>query len=142
MQTRRSLAAIALAFGLVVAACGSPAPAETTAPEEAGVVGSNPLEVTVSDHAFERLGIETAPISAATGGALSVPYAAILYDPDGKTWVYAQAEARVFVRTPVDIDRIADGVATLKSGPAAGTAVVVVGTEELYGAESGVGDPE
>src|SRR5690242_3749103 len=133
MQSRRSLAAIALAFGLVVAACGSSAPAETTAPEEAGVVGSNKLEVTVSDHAFERLGIQTAPIATATGGVLSVPYAAILYDPDGKTWVYAQAEARVFVRTPVDVERIADGVATLKSGPAAGTAVVVVGTEELYG---------
>jgi hypothetical protein len=141
MQTRRSLAAIALAFGLVVAACGSSAPAETTAPEEAGVVGSNPLEVTVSDHAFQRLGIQTAPITA-SGGALSVPYAAILYDPDGKTWVYTQSQARVFVRTPVDVERIADGVATLKSGPAAGTAVVVVGTEELYGAESGVGDPE
>ena len=141
MQTRRSFAAVALAFGLVLAACGSLAPAETTAPEEAGVVGSNPLEVTVSDHAFERLGIETAPI-AATGGTLSVPYAAILYDPEGKTWVYAQSQARVFVRTPVDVERIADGVATLKSGPAAGTAVVVVGTEELYGAESGVGDPE
>lgn len=142
MQTRRSIATIAIAFGLAVTACGSPAPSETAAPEEAGVAGTNPLEVTVSEHAFERLGIKTEPIATGSGGALSVPYAAILYDPDGKTWVYAQADARVFVRTPVDVDRIADGVATLKSGPAAGTAVVVVGTEELYGAESGVGDPE
>ena len=39
---------------------------------------------------------------------------------------------------PVAIDQIKGTTVFLKKGPVAGTNVVVVGTDELYGAETGV----
>lgn len=68
-------------------------------------------------------------------GKLSVSYWAILYDSTGKTWVYTNPEARVYVRQAVTVERINGAVALLSDGPAAGTVVVTTGAEELYGAE-------
>jgi len=48
----------------------------------------------------------------------------------------------VFVRTQVRVDRIDGDVALLLDGPPSGTSVVTVGLAELFGAETGVGDPE
>jgi hypothetical protein len=142
MEHRRSILAFVASLAFLIAACGG-GPAETApAPEEAGVVGTNPLEVTVSSAAAKRLGIETMPIAADPGGRLAVPYSAILYDTEGKTWVYEQTQELVYVRTAVDVEAIDGDTVRLKNGPAAGTAVVTVGLAELYGAETGVGDPE
>jgi hypothetical protein len=71
-----------------------------------------------------------------------VPYAAVLYDAQGETWVYTNPEKLVFVRTQVKIDRIDGDVALLLEGPPSGTSIVTVGLAELFGAETGVGDPE
>ena len=68
-----------------------------------------------------------------------VPYSAVLYDRDGKTWVYTNPEPLVFVRHPVSIDYIEGDLAVLLEGPPAGTQVVMVGVAELFGAETGVG---
>ena len=46
------------------------------------------------------------------------------------------------MRTAVDVDAIEGDSVRLKSGLAAGATVVTVGLAELYGAETGVGDPE
>jgi hypothetical protein len=142
MRQRRSILAIVFVASLGLAGCGS-APAEPpAAPEEAGVQGDNPLEVTVSAEAMERLGIETTQIAGDSGGRTSVPYAAILYDTNGGTWVYTNPTEHVFVRTPVKVDAITGDTAVIGNGPPVGTAVVTVGLAELYGAETGVGDPE
>jgi hypothetical protein len=68
-----------------------------------------------------------------------IPYAAVLYDSKGKTWVYTNPEQFVFVRQPIAIDTIVEDEVILVSGPPAGTAVVTVGGAELYGTEFGVG---
>lgn len=68
-----------------------------------------------------------------------VPYSSIIYDVKGETWVYTNPEPLVFVRAPVKIDYIAGQTAYLTDGPAAGAKIVVNGTAELYGAETGVG---
>jgi hypothetical protein len=70
---------------------------------------------------------------------LEVPYAALLYEPGGETWVYTSPGEHAFVRAPVEVDRIDGGLATLRSGPPVGTPVVIVGVAELYGAELGIG---
>jgi hypothetical protein len=108
------------------------------------IEGSDLSRVTLTESAMRRLGVETA---AATEGKsprtesrqTAVPYAALLYDPQGNTWVYTSPQARVFVRASVDVDFIQNDVAYLKSGPAPGTNVATVGVAELYGTEFTVG---
>jgi multidrug efflux pump subunit AcrA (membrane-fusion protein) len=64
-----------------------------------------------------------------------VPYDAVIYGQHGETWVFVNPEPLVFVRQPIVIDYIEGDRAVLSEGPDAGTAVVVVGAEELYGSE-------
>jgi len=101
--------------------------------------GSKLSRVTLTQKAAERLDIKTAKVTVDDAGVITAPYAAVLYDVKGQTWVYTNPEPLVFVRHPVVIESIKGERATLKSGPAAGIAVVVVGASELYGAELGVG---
>ena len=68
-----------------------------------------------------------------------MPYAAVVYDPDGSTWVYTNPEGRTFVREPIVVTRIADDTAFLSDGPDVGTEVVTIGTAELYGVEQEIG---
>ena len=140
MQYRRRAFVVLFVASLALSGCGNssdPAPAPA---DEA--TGTNPLEVTVSARAAERLGIQTTEVKGTLAGRTSVPYAAVLYDAQGGTWVYATSEQDVFVRTQVRVDRIDGDVALLLDGPPSGTSVVTVGLAELYGAETGVGDPE
>ena len=142
MRQRRSFLAILVVAAIGFGGCGSTPAEPPAAPEEAGVQGNNPLEVTVSEQAAERLGIETAQVAAGNGGRTSVPYAAILYDTEGATWVYTNPSEHLYVRTPVKVDAIQGDTAMIETGPPAGTPIVTVGLAELYGAETGVGDPE
>jgi hypothetical protein len=140
MQYRRRALVVLFVASLALSGCGNssdpvPAPADEA-------TGTNPLEVTVSAKAAERLGIQTTEVKGTLAGRTSVPYAAVLYDAHGDTWVYATSEQDVFVRTQVRVDRIDGDVALLLDGPPSGTSVVTVGLAELYGAETGVGDPE
>ena len=68
-----------------------------------------------------------------------VPYAAVLYDAKGDTWVFTNPNPLTFVRHPIHIDYIEGDLAVLSDGPASGTAIVVVGAAELFGAETGIG---
>lgn len=86
----------------------------------------------------QRVGVKmTEPGS----GALKkvVPYAAVIYDVHGDTWVYTNPEPLVFVRSRVDIEYFDRDMAVLRDGPELGTQIVVIGAAELLGAESGVG---
>lgn len=101
--------------------------------------GSDLKRVTLTQKAAERLDIKTSKTAADSAGVMTAPYAAIVYDGKGKTWVYTNPEPLVFVRAPVVVESIKGPNAILKSGPPTGTTVVVVGVAELYGAESGIG---
>jgi hypothetical protein len=140
MQYRRRALAVLFVASLGLSGCGNSSDAAPAPVDEA--TGTNPLEVTVSAKAAERLGIQTTEVQGTLAGRTSVPYAAVLYDAHGDTWVYATSEEHVFVRTQVRVDRIDGDVALLLDGPPSGTSVVTVGLAELYGAETGVGDPE
>lgn len=131
--------------GLLLAACsaataGPPStPAPLTIEEQEG---SELSRLTLSQRAAERLGIETVAVAEEQVDGVSrilIPYAAILYEADGTTWVYTNPEGLVFIRAPITVDRIDGDVAILTSGPPRGTLVVTVGGPELYGAEHGVG---
>jgi hypothetical protein len=68
-----------------------------------------------------------------------IPYAALLYDLRGETYVYFNPEPLVYIRVPVTVDYIVGDTAVLIDGPDEGTQVVTVGVAELYGADTGVG---
>ena len=107
------------------------------------IEGSEIKRVILTNKAAERLGIETAAVRLMTvaqrGARLVVPYSSMLYDLNGKTWVYTNPAPLTFVRQPISVDYIENDIAILSDGPAAGTLVVTVGAAELYGVETGVG---
>ena len=74
--------------------------------------------------------------AGATKGELRIPYAAVIYYIGGSSWTYTAAAEREYVRVPITIKSISGDVATLSSGPSAGTPVVVVGAPEVLGAEA------
>lgn len=100
------------------------------------VAGTDLHRITLTERAIERLGLKTETISAdPQSKKLSAPYSALLYDSQGKTWVYTNPEPRVYVRHSVSVERINGPVALLTDGPAPGTIVVTLGAAELFGAE-------
>jgi hypothetical protein len=133
--------------GLALAACAQPieegvlsgqAPPARVEPIE----GTDLKQVTLIPRAAERLGIKTTAVRAVVAGAgprTVVPYAALLYDKQGDTWVYTNPEGLVFIRYAITVEEIRNDLAILTDGPPAGTSVVTVGAAELYGVESGVG---
>jgi hypothetical protein len=101
--------------------------------------------VTFTEKAVERIGVETGevreiPVSRSHGDKRKVvPYASLLYDPYGKTWVYISPKPFNYVRRPVEVDYIEGDLVVLLDGPPVGTVVVTTGTAEVYGTEFKVG---
>ena len=102
------------------------------------IVGSDLKRITLTAKAAERLDIRTGKTATDASGAMTTPYAALVYDSKGKTWVYTNPEPLVYVRAPVVVASIKGPNVILKEGPPTGTNVVVTGVAELYGAESGM----
>jgi hypothetical protein len=104
------------------------------------VTGTDRNRVILSAKAVERLDITTVPVgdvpSTGPGPRLRViPYAALLYDPNGATWAYSTVGIRTFERSRLTVERIDGDVAYLSDGPPVDTQVVTVGAAELYGTE-------
>ena len=129
--------AAALLTGCTPKAEAAPPPAVTVKDVE----GTDLKLITLSDQATQRLGLETVEVAATTiaGAKTVVPYAAVLYDLDGLTWVYTNPTGLDFVRHQITVDRIVGGDALLTDGPPVGTKIVTVGVAELHGVEAGVG---
>jgi hypothetical protein len=144
--------------GMGLAGCVTPTSGTATGDGEVGparveaISGKDVKKVTLTEQAARRIGIATVvigagPVSAAPGGQPStpetvVPYAAVLYDPKGATWVYTIPQPLTYVRERVVVRRVAGANGTeavLSEGPPPGTTVVSTGAVELYGAELGVG---
>ena len=136
-----------IVLGLALTACS-----DTSAQHESGasdvatverIEGTEVARVTLSEDAARRLDITTARIRELRGGRkarTAIPYAAVLYDPNGDTWAYTNPEPLVFVRSPISVVTIEGNRAVLSAGPPAGTRVVTVGAAELLGTEYEVGE--
>jgi hypothetical protein len=124
---------------------GSEAPTEA-AGEHAVVEhidGSDLARVTLSAAAIKRLDVKTVPVrkvwvSVDGESRTVVPYGAVLYDANGETWTYTSPKPRTFTRQAITVDSIGGSRAVLSAGPAPGTQIVIVGTQELWGAELGI----
>ena len=99
------------------------------------IKGSDVKQVTRSKEAAARLGIKTAPVTARGAKRMVIPYDAVLYAADGSTFTYTSPKPHVFVRAPISVQNIRGDRAVLSAGPPIGTAVVIVGSQELFGTE-------
>jgi len=108
------------------------------------IKGSDVEKITLTEKAAERIGIKVSTISSDLNPGTSeekkvVPYSAVLYDIEGKTWVYTNPSNLVFIRKKIVVDQIKGERAFLNDGPAEGTSIVVQGAAELLGPEFHVG---
>ncbi|MGD9704169.1 MAG: hypothetical protein AB7Q42_23425 [Acidimicrobiia bacterium] len=144
-QLRRA-GTLAVLAGVSLVACGSSAADEPEGDGPASVeaiAGSDLARVTITDDAARRIGLHTALVETASGTAeTQIPYAAVLYDPDGRSWAFIKSDELTFERAAIEVDHIDGGVAFLSNGPEVGTEVVTTGAPQLYGAETGVGEDE
>lgn len=143
----------------------SESPSTNKAAQIQPVEGTSLSRVRLTSRAAERLGIKTTRVRAASGAAAGdatntttgttattgtqtkattaktvVPYASVIYEADGRTWVYTNPEPLVFIRARIEVETVNGDLAVLSVGPPVGTAVASVGVPELFGAEFGVGE--
>ena len=144
---KRSLLIIVLVVvALQLAACGADEQPEKVEPALVEPVeGSEFNLVTLTEKAAERLDIQTEPArEEEMDGDMKtvIPYSAVIYGLYGETWAYIRnpgAGSLTFVRHPITVEYIDGGLAVLAEGPEAGTEVVTVGAQMLYGTDTGVG---
>jgi hypothetical protein len=135
---RRVLAAALVAGALPLSAC---AEVQESAPEHYQPAKVTPIKgagdfkrVTFTAEGARRIGLQTGSISR-SGARTVAPYGALIYDPQGRTYVYTTTGPRTYLRRRVEVDRIEGSRVLLSAGPPVGTQVVTTGAAEVYGAE-------
>ena len=125
---------------------GAASPTEAAAALSAGrparleaIGGSNIKKITLTPKAAQRLDIQTGKVRQDASGRKVVPYAAVVYDKDGSTWVYTNPQPLTYIRHAIIVELISGDDAVLKEGPDVGMQVATTGAPQLYGAEKGVG---
>jgi len=145
MNFRKSFVLVAFVIcGLMLSACENQSiQAEENEPVTLEKIdGSDLNRVILSEHAAQRLDIQTVPVSETTMNEQSylvVPYSAIIYDLVGDVWIYVNPAQLTYQREQVVVENIEGDLAYLSEGPPVGTLVVAIGAPELYGADTGVG---
>jgi hypothetical protein len=98
------------------------------------IKGTDVKRVIFDAEGAKRVGLQTAQVRGA-GQRKVIPYAAIIYDPEGNTFTYTSPEPLVYVREKVKVDYVAGDRVVLSEGPSVGTEIVTVGAAEVYGTE-------
>ncbi|MEO8357053.1 MAG: hypothetical protein ABI621_14160 [Chloroflexota bacterium] len=135
-DTKLFLLIVVMVIALQLGACG-PTPATTAEKINPSTLeeieGSELQRVILTEKAAERIGLETVPASR-----MVVPYAAVIYDVEGNTWIYTNPAPLTFVRALIVIDRIEGDQVFLSQELDSDAPIVTVGVSEIYGAETGV----
>jgi len=131
----RCLLVMLVFAGLLLSACGAntAAPTKTPPSKLEPIEGTDLSKVILTEKAAQRIGVETVPASGS-----EVPYAAVIYDIEGNTWIYTSPEPLTFVREQIVIDHIEGDTAFLAESLPGELNVVTVGVAEIYGTETGV----
>lgn len=139
-SVRSAAAAGVLLAAIAAAGCSDEARGAET-PDPPAVLDEDTASgiprITLTEQASTRLGIELGAVSGEPD-ALVVPYDAVMYEPDGSTWVYTRPQPLTYERSEIGVNWIENGLALLDYGPPPGTEVVVVGGAELGGIEEGL----
>jgi hypothetical protein len=139
----RWILVILFIFGLPLTACGQAASANSNPSKPLTIEhldsDSEPTREILTVDAVSRLDIQISPVRSVTlNGKIQIviPYASILYDTHGSTWVYVNTAPQTYVRHLVIIEDIEGDDAILSSDDLPqGAQVVTQGAEELFGAE-------
>jgi hypothetical protein len=143
---RAGLVLLAVTVAATLTACGRSAAPQSSRPDRVEAIAGSPFKrIVLTPEGASRIGIQTSTVRRARidpRGRMGtvIPYGAVLYDDQGRAFTYTRPLPLQYVRHPIAIDHIAGGLAFLSSGPPAGTRVVTVGAEELFGAELGVAE--
>jgi hypothetical protein len=104
-------------------------------PAKLGPAGPGDIKpVSFTAEGARRIGLRTAVVTR-SGRHLVVPYAALIYDGAGKTYVYTSPRPLALLRRGVAVSDIEGSHVLLSDGPRAGTRVVTTGAAEAYGSE-------
>ncbi|HSB67357.1 MAG TPA: hypothetical protein VLD65_12325 [Anaerolineales bacterium] len=130
-------------FCLPLAACGQAVSVDSNPPKPLTIEhldsNSEPTREILTMDAVKRLDLQVAPVQSVTvNGKMQtvIPYASILYDTQGSTWVYVNTAPQTYVRHLVIVEDINGDEAILSNDELSqGTQVVTQGAEELFGAE-------
>jgi hypothetical protein len=133
-------AAVAVTAGLAGCASSASSAAQSPTSKLVTLPGTATPSVVLTPLGAQRIGLETAPVSAGPGGAATFPYAALLYEPNGQMAVYVSAGTLTYTRHFVKVDAVNGGQVTVASGVTLGERVVTDGAEELLGIQNGVGE--
>ena len=136
-RSPRFLAALLLAAaGLVLVGCQEVPSNQVKSEPYSLEPTDNPdiQRVKLSEPIAERIDLQTAEVIK-RGNETIVPHESIIYNPEGAVFVYTRAKPGVYVRAPIEVDRVEGDQALLSEGPPAGTAVVTVGAAELLATE-------
>jgi len=133
-------AAVAVTAGLAGCASSASSAAQSPTSKLVTLPGTATPSVVLTPLGAQRIGLETAPVSAGPGGAATFPYAALLYEPNGQLAVYVSAGTLTYTRHYVKLDAVNGGQVTVASGVTLGERVVTDGAEELLGIQNGVGE--
>ncbi len=138
---------VAVALAAVIGGCGgSGSPNIPVSARLQSVKGSRFGQVVLTQLGAQRIGVQTAPTRLAGGAGTAsggrapvvIPYSAVVYDPSGLTYAFKQVAPLTYAEVPIKIGHVTAGAAYLVKGPPAGTPVVTVGAEELFGVQTGV----
>ena len=101
---------------------------------ESKVNGKEVERVVFTPEGARRVDVKTDRVRASGDGTV-IPYLALIYDAEGKTYTYTNPKGLEYVREEVEVDRIRENRVFLSKGPPAGTEVVTVGAVQVYGTE-------
>jgi hypothetical protein len=128
------------ALALLVGGCAhiEEEDAETYQPAHLQPVENSTLKiVTFTALAAEQVQLTTVRATR-EGRHTVVDHEALIYDGMGKPWVYTMTAPLTYLRAPITVDRVDDGLVKISRGLAPGTEVVTVGASQVYGAELGI----
>jgi hypothetical protein len=138
---RRAMGAAVAVLALTVSACSEveePSGDDDYAP--ATVTTADPSSaptVKFTEEAARRVDLTMSTVEGRVG-ALTIDYAALIYDKQGKTWVYTVPEPLTFMRTKGVVATAEGNRVTLSEGPPPGTRIVTQGVTQVYGTELGM----
>jgi multidrug efflux pump subunit AcrA (membrane-fusion protein) len=136
-KLRRLVSGLALlASGLVLSGCQQePSTKVDSQPFTLEPIEGTDLQrVRLAAHVARKIDLQTAEVRA-RGKQRVVPHAAVIYNPEGKSFVYTVPKPLTYVRAPIAVRQAVDERAILAEGPPAGTKVVTVGAAQLLAIE-------
>ena len=128
-----------LAALAVAAALGACSEVESNLRENQPYTVEGPEDAAIKTIKMEDATAALLPVELADvrkkGQRKVVPHNAVIYNPDGGSFVYTKPKAETYIRAPIEIVRVNGDDATLSKGPAAGTEIVTTGSAELLATE-------